>query len=159
MNVRDLFEKWRLTSLKVKTPFLDMDWNPSDPDRGAAWDLYVELLTRTATQPLADKDGLELSALESVFSIFALTRSTLKTHGSGCSQFTRIAVVILNQIIRPFTSKWHLLSQNGGFTDPQHCKEFRADLENLQVTLRNYAGLLAELANVEDLTTFDTPSI
>jgi hypothetical protein len=49
MKFRDLFEKWNLTGLKVKTPIMDMEWKPSDPDKDAAWDLYIELLTRITT--------------------------------------------------------------------------------------------------------------
>lgn len=36
MRIKDLFEKWGLTGLKVKTPILEMDWEPSDPDKNAA---------------------------------------------------------------------------------------------------------------------------
>jgi hypothetical protein len=36
-----------------------MEWKPSDPDKAAARDLYVELLTRITTQPLPDEDGVE----------------------------------------------------------------------------------------------------
>ena len=35
------------------TGILEMEWAPRDPDRKAAWELYVELLTRIATQYLA----------------------------------------------------------------------------------------------------------
>jgi hypothetical protein len=66
MKIKDLFEKWNLTGLKIKTPILDMDWKPSDPDKEAAWDLYVELLTRITTQPLPDEDGVEQTALDSI---------------------------------------------------------------------------------------------
>ena len=29
MQIKDLFEKWSLTGLKVKTPILEMEWQPS----------------------------------------------------------------------------------------------------------------------------------
>ena len=45
MRLQDLFNKWNLTGLKVKTPVMEMEWRPSEPDKDAAWDLYVELLT------------------------------------------------------------------------------------------------------------------
>ncbi|MDS4019357.1 MAG: hypothetical protein RKR03_02415 [Candidatus Competibacter sp.] len=152
MKIQDLFEKWNLAGLKVKTPIMDMEWKPSDPDRDAAWDLYVELLTRITTQSLPKEHGVELTALESVHDLFKITRNTLKEHGRSCIEFTRIAVIVLNQVVRPFTAKWHKLSQNNGFESEELCKEFRSDLEGLQVKLRNYTKLLAELANVEDLT-------
>jgi hypothetical protein len=37
-------EQWDMTSLKLKTPFLDMEWKPQDEDKNAAWELYIELL-------------------------------------------------------------------------------------------------------------------
>ena len=35
---------------------------------------------------------------------------------------------------------------------PEQCAVFRSELQVLQMQLRNYTGLLADLANVEDLT-------
>lgn len=60
MKIKDLFEKWNLTGLKIKTPILDLDWKPSDTDKDAAWDLYVELLTRITTQPLLSSSSTKL---------------------------------------------------------------------------------------------------
>ena len=77
MQIKDLFEKWSLTGLKVKTPILEMEWQPSKHDKDAAWDLYVELLTRITTQRLEDTHGTEKAALESVHKMFALTRDSL----------------------------------------------------------------------------------
>ena len=39
MKIRDLFEKWNLTALKVKIPILEMDWTPGDADKDAAWEI------------------------------------------------------------------------------------------------------------------------
>ena len=91
MRMKDLFEKWGLTGLKVKTPILEMDWEPSDPDKSAAWDLYVELLTRITTQPLDDAHGDEKTALDSVYSLFAETRAVLKANGPGCMHRPQVA--------------------------------------------------------------------
>ena len=44
-------ENWDMTSLKISAPFLEMEWNPAEPDKDAAWELYIELLTRITTQP------------------------------------------------------------------------------------------------------------
>ena len=71
----------------------------------AAWELYIELLTRITTQPLPQSYGDEKTALDSVFSIFGLTRSIIKENGTNCIEFTKIAIIVLNQIIRPFTAK------------------------------------------------------
>lgn len=152
MKLKDLFEKWGLTGLKVKTPVLEADWTPSDPDKDAAWDLYIELLTRITTQRLPDEDGTEEAALESVHKIFELTRATLKEHGRKAENFTRVAIIVLNQIVRPFTAKWHRLSEGGAFSEPAKCAEFRSELAQLQENLRAYTKMLSDLADVEDMT-------
>lgn len=148
-------ENWDMTSLKIKAPFLEMEWNPSEPDKVAAWQLYVELLTRITTQALAVKDGDEKTALDSVYSLFPTTRSIIKDNGRGCMEFTKIAVVVLNQKIRPFTAKWHRRSLSGDFDDPAVCEQFRKELDGLQITLRKYTAMLSDMAGVEDLTNLE----
>ncbi len=56
-------ENWDMTSLRIKASFLEMEWKPQDEDKAAAWELYVELLTRIATQPLDQNHGDEKTAL------------------------------------------------------------------------------------------------
>ena len=56
MQLKKLLEKRDLTSLKIKAPFLDMEWEPRDEDKNAAWELYVEMITRVATQRLAARE-------------------------------------------------------------------------------------------------------
>ncbi len=114
-------ENWDMTSLKIKTPFLDMEWNPQDEDKTAAWELYIELLTRVSTQALPDTHGDEKTALDSIYSLFPLTRKIIKRNGRHCIEFAKIAVVVLNQVIRPFTAEWHKLSLEGAFEDPERC--------------------------------------
>jgi hypothetical protein len=152
MKLKDLFEKWGLEKLKVKLPILEMDWAPNDPDKNAAWELYIELLTRITTQRLPEEHGDEKTALDSVFSLFKTTREVLKRNGRGCVQFTRIAVIVLNQIVRPFTAKWHRLSLEKAFEDKGKCKTFRIELIELQNDLMNYTKMLSDMAEVEDLT-------
>jgi hypothetical protein len=151
-SVKDLLAKSGLTGLKINLGFLEADWKPEAKDRAAAWELYVELLTRIATQPLAEGQGDEKTALDSVFSLFGITREILRRNGPDCIQFTKIAVIVLNQIVRPFTAKWHRLSVAGAFADPERCAEFRSELVALQRNLLRYARLLADVADVEDLT-------
>lgn len=152
MKWRDWLENWGLTSLRLKAGFLETEWKPTDPDKDAAWDLYVELVTRVATQPLSTESGIEQSALDSIYSLFPITRGILKTRGRQCVEFTKLAIVVLNQVVRPFTEKWHKASKQGGFSDPETCQAFRAEMLVLQGTLVIYAKALADLAGVEDLT-------
>jgi hypothetical protein len=155
MRRRDFLEKWGLSSLKIKLPFLEGEFNPRDPDRAAAWELYVELLTRITTQYLPPEDGDEEAALQSVFVIFPLTREILRRHGSGAGEFAKLAIPVLNQIIRPFTAKWHRRSLAGAFQNAERCREFREELAALQPRLRDYTRALADMAQVEDLTTLE----
>jgi len=149
-------ENWDMTSLKISAPFLEMEWKPQDEDKSAAWELYIELLTRIATQPLDAEHGDEKTALDSVFSLFAITRQVLKNNTRNCTEFTKIAIVVLNQVVRPFTAKWHRLSLQGAFNDADQCIAFRSELVALQVTLRKYTKMLANMAGVEDLTSLES---
>jgi hypothetical protein len=152
MKLKDLFENWNITGLKVKTPILEMEWSPEDADKDAAWDMYIELLTRITTQPLPDIDGVEKTALESIYAMFDITRNIIKENGRKCEKFARIAIIILNQVIRPFTAKWHKLSECGSFSKPDQCALFRSELKELQLKLINYSKLLSQISDVEDLT-------
>ena len=144
MRWRDWLEKWGMTSLSIKLPFLEMEWQPRDEDRAAAWELYIELLTRVAVQRLPDVDGDEKTALDSIYALFGLTR---------CREFTKIAIVVLNQVIRPFTARWHRRSLAGAFQDSAQCAEFRRELAALQEQLLRYTKMLGDMAGVEeDLT-------
>ncbi len=149
---KNWLENWDMTSLKINAHFLEMEWQPKDEDKTAAWELYIELLTRITTQPLPQQDGVEQSALSSVYSLFGLTREIIKRNGRGCAEFTKLAIVVLNQIVRPFTARWHRLSDEGAFKDPAQCQTFRHELTALQVQLTRYTQMLGAMAGVEDWT-------
>lgn len=152
MKRRDFLEKWGLSHLKINVGFLEGEFSPQDPDREAAWELYVELLTRITTQTVLPEQGDEGTALDSLHAIFPLTREILRRRGSGCGEFAKLAIPVLNQIIRPLTTKWHRLSITGAFADPAERARFRSDLATLQPSLRAFARSLAAMAQVEDLT-------
>ncbi|MEI6270135.1 MAG: hypothetical protein WCP01_14745 [Methylococcaceae bacterium] len=153
MKLKKWFENWELTKLKVSIGWLETEWQPQEADRDAAWELYVEMLTRITSQPLADTDGVEKTALDSVYALFGITREILRRKGRDCIQFSKIAVIVLNQIVRPFTAKWHKFAlAETAFGDAEQRQEFRKDLEVLQVDLRKYTKALANIADVEDLT-------
>lgn len=152
MNWKNRLEKWGFSDLKVKTSFLEADISLKDADREAAWKLYVELLTRITTQALPTDSGDEESALKSIYSLFKTTRKVLKEQGQDCVEFTKLAIIVLNQIVRPFTARWHPKMLAGDLQDPQECFVFRTELVKLQTDLRKYSSALADLAEVEDLT-------
>jgi hypothetical protein len=155
MKFKEIFEKSGFTGLKIKASFLEMEWKPSHADENAAWELYIELLTRVTTQALDKNEGTEEAALESIHSIFKTTRDILKHHGRACVSFSKVAVIILNQVIRPFTSKWHKLFKENPLTEDLK-KQFRKDLVKLQEQLISYTHMLAKIANVEDITDIES---
>jgi hypothetical protein len=152
MKWQKWLEQWDMTSLKIKTPFLEMNWEPKDEDKSAAWELYIELLTRVATQRLEPDYGDEATVLESIHSLFDITRDVIRRNGRHCIEFTKIAVVVLNQIVRPFTAKWHKASLSHAFDYPDKREVFRVELSEVQSQLRIYTKMLADMAGVEDLT-------
>ena len=152
MTFGELFRKWGLTSIKLNLKFAEMEFNMVEDDQTAAWEMYVELITRITTQTLEDGTGDEETALTSIYSLFDATRNILKSKGRQAPIFTKVAVVVLNQIIRPFTAKWHKKKLEGAFSKWGDCEEFREELKILQGELRKYTSLLAEIAMVEDLT-------
>ena len=150
MNWREWLAKWDMSSLSISAPFLNMEFKPQHEDRNAAWELYIELLTRIATQPLPQEDGDEKAALDSIYALFPTTRETIKKYGPGSREFAKIAIVVLNQIVRPFTARWHKLSIKGAFNDSAQCATFREELAQLQEKLLAYTRMLGDMAGVED---------
>ncbi|SFU32439.1 hypothetical protein [Nitrosospira multiformis] len=148
MKWKKWLENWDMASLKINFKFLEMEWQPSDPDKAAAWEMYIELLTRISTQPLAEQAGDERAALDSVYSLFPTTREIIRRHGRDCGEFTKLAVVVLNQIVRPFTAQWQRLALAGALQDEQQRQQFREELAVLQEQLKKYTGMLANMAGV-----------
>ena len=155
MNLSNLLRNFHLEKVRLNLKVVQAEFTFQEADKDAAWDLYVELLTRITTQPLPQESGDEAAALESVYSIFQATRGVLREHGRGSIQFSKVAVPVLNQVVRPFTTKWHRESEVGAFGDDGKRQKFRQELAKLQEDLRNYNALLAHIADVEDLTAID----
>lgn len=152
MDLITLLEKFHLEKVRIGPRWVNVEIGFKDEDRAAAWELYVEMLTRIVTQPLPSGTGDEDTALESVHSLFPTTREILRRRGRGTIEFSKVAIPILNQVVRPFAARWHRESLSGAFRDTTKRKEFREQLELLQADLRQYNRLLAEVAGVEDLT-------
>ncbi len=150
MKIQDWFENWGITGMELSAGFLKMEWKPQPEEEQAAWELYVELITRITTQPLSVVEGDEETALESVAMLFPITRELLKAKGRKAETFSKIAIVILNQKIRPFTAHWHKQKERGLLATNVGKREFRDALRQLQPILQGYAGLLATVAGVED---------
>src|SRR5665811_1685852 len=88
-------------------------WKPNDAERDAAWELYVELATRSAVVPLRGGEGLIREALTSLYSLFDTTRGILREYGpvlarprpAGEYSFGQLAMLVLNFELRPLASR------------------------------------------------------
>ena len=147
-------------------------WKPDQAERQAAWEMYVELITRISVAELHPNEGLLREGLSSLYALFGITRTILREHGAGVAQpkeegqvsFGRLAVAILNGVLRPFLSRWHpLLSDHENRRNPRDSQleheaqwdrnqDLREDLSNVRQVLTEYAGILANVAGVPLLT-------
>ena len=167
--------KLKSFTVKLKVPFTDTGlegtWAPDDDERRAAWELYVELITRIAVVALKSDEGLLREAMASLHSLFDITREILRDHGPGVAQpkeggsqsFGTIAVAVLNVVIRPFLARWHPLltdweagrASDVSVTEHEAAWEdnakVRAELREVQKVLDQYAKLLARVAGVPAL--------
>jgi hypothetical protein len=90
-------------------------WVPDEAERWAAWELYVELVTRITVVDLPPDQGLLREALSSLHSLFPTTRDILRRYGpavapqgkEGGITFGYLAVAILNGVLRALLSTWH----------------------------------------------------
>lgn len=151
MKWRYLLGEWGLSKLQLKAGFVEAEFSPDDADRKAAWELYIELATRISTQPLPADQGVEAAALASLHSLFATAREIMKRHGREAHAFARIAIAVLNRILRPFLTRWHPTFAAPSAPDNALMLVFRQELEGLRQDMLEYARLLAAIADVEPL--------
>ena len=157
MQLGSLLSNFRLEKVRLGPAWANVEISFDQSDQDAAWELYVEMLLRVVTQPLPSEGGDESTALDSIYVLFPVTREILRRRGRGAISFSKVAIPVMNQVVRPFTTKWHPQSLAGALGDAAKRAEFRQDLEALQNDLRNYNRLLAQIAGVEDLTDLEVP--
>ena len=86
MNLGEKFKNFQLGKVKLGPRWLNLEIDFQQDDQDAAWELYVEMLTRIVTQPLPADTGDEKTALDSVYSLFPTTREILQRHGREAIQ-------------------------------------------------------------------------
>jgi hypothetical protein len=163
----------RKVGLKINLGVVELsgEWEPNDAERAAAWELYVELITRVSVVPLGPDEGLLREALSSLYSVFESTREVLRKYGpdiaepkrSGQYNFAYIAITILNVGIRPLLARWHPELKDWedqrprGVPATQHerawpkATELRVAVEQARRTLTDYAAALATACGVPNL--------
>ncbi len=161
-----------IKSIQVELPFVKGIWEVNDAQRQAAWEMYVELVTRISVQPLDPDEGLLREALSSLYTLFGETRRILRAAGPSVARprsrqlltFGQIAVDVLNIALRPVLAKWHPLlieheASRGTRSATEHERAWdksgalRAELETLRTQLAAYADLLARACAVAPLHT------
>lgn len=125
-------------------------WPPSQDDRDAAGKLHGQLVSRITTQRLPYVDGEEAAALKSVYQLFGETRDIFKDHPKS-AMTDAIAWYVLNTHVRPFTAKWHRLSERGAFAALDGTDIFRSELTRLQPFLVRFNELLVAIRDVAAL--------
>jgi len=146
-------------------------WVIDKSQQKAAWEMYVELVTRISVQPLGPDEGLLREALTSLYRLFGETRRILREYGPDVAKparrksysFGQLAVEVLNVWIRPFLSRWHprLVDHEqrraAGVSVFEHEQRWpdaptvRAELATLQERLTAYADLLAGACDIPPL--------
>lgn len=131
-----------------------------------AWRLFVETVTRIATQPLSPQGGHLREAMNSLHNLFGDVREMLRdmqpTPTESGKTVEMLAVQMLNHELRPFLSKWHRAltaheKVHGGEAGWPQEAEFRAELEALREKLLKYSRAYAKLAGVKQIGQFFKP--
>jgi hypothetical protein len=152
-------------------------WEPSDAERRAAWELYVELITRSTVVSLHDDEGLLRETLTSLYSLFPTTRDVLRHYGPDLAQpkpagqynLGYLAVAMLNFAIRPLLARWHPALEDWEHQRPtdrsRHDHEqawpqaaaLRAALDDTRKALGTFVELLAAACGIPSLLDAATP--
>ncbi|WP_244362605.1 hypothetical protein [Streptomyces aquilus] len=152
-------------------------WEPADAERSAAWELYLELVTRVSVEELDPGEGFLREALSSLYTFFNTTREILRRYGPdvapplapGHVSFGVLAVTVLNRVLRPLLASWHprltaYESQRPEGHDPvawerewEHAGALRERIGEVRQTLVSLARTLQEVADVSDLIDLPTP--
>jgi hypothetical protein len=158
--------KLNLGIIEIKGSF-----SPSDDEKKAAWELYVELVTRTSIIELKDEEGLLREALKSLLSLFDTTRGILRKYGYSISSkkdenrlsFALIAVTVLNYALRPILTKWHPILLDYEQQRPSDVSiveyensweentELRMELSKLRKQLSEFSIHLEEMIGIDSL--------
>jgi len=130
-----------------------------NPNATPAKLLKIELETRITTAKLHYRSGSEETAATSASSVFDTVRKLLASHPDAPA-FERVALAMINSVMRPYTARWHgwmtadtrelnpEVKTTTKFRNERVRRMFRAELEELQARLKNYTGMLGTLSKV-----------
>jgi hypothetical protein len=157
--------------LKLGVVEVGGEWAPDESEEKAAWEMYVELVTRVAVAELKPGEGLLREALSSLYSLFPSTRDILRRYGPGIARgkdggtlsFGYIAVAVLNGALRPLLAQWHPLLGAYEVTRPPNVSpveheaswdraaDLREEINRVRRVLLDYSTLLADVVGAQSL--------
>lgn len=169
-----LFSKLTEVNVELAIPSIGKisgTWRPDEKEQHAAWELYIELVTRVSVVELGPDEGLLRESLSSLHALFGITRDILHKYGPAIARpkntsdlsFGHLAINILNFVLRPIVAKWHPLlleyehSRNPAIStfeherNWEHAAELRQLLNDARLVLTEYTQILAQVANVPHL--------
>jgi len=143
-------------------------WYPTENERKAAWDMYVEIVTRIPVAYVKPDMGMLRICLSSLYKLFDVTREILREYGptlarpraEGQLSFGYLSIKILDLILRPFMMKWHPLlaeyerTKDGSDSPQDHEKkwaryeEFNKAMNEVNEAMMQYVSLLATASDM-----------
>jgi hypothetical protein len=163
------FRTLRLAGIAINVPQVGrVNFAVTKGSQYVAWQLFVEGMTRVASQPLAADSGVIREAMTSLYGIFSITREILKdtrpsARTGSAPTVEHLALAMLNSEIRPFLSRWHPNLLTWERTHPDEHEALwpenaacRAALLETQRRLVRYIlsfGELARVPNVRQIVT------
>ena len=129
--------------------YADQPWRPTEADQQAAWELYTELRSRIATQPLHFRSGDEETALDSLYKLFGFARDIVKKHGPECRQTAAITLYALNTHLRPLTAKWHKKKLAKQLLNDDERRYFRRELARVRKQLTTLTEVMGRIAEAD----------
>jgi hypothetical protein len=166
----------RLTEISVEIGFpyigkITGMWKPNEVEQNAAWELYIELVTRISVAGLQPDEGLLRKSLTSLYSIFTISRDILRKYGPAIARpkpgsdlsLGYLAIHLLNFALRPVLAVWHPLlldyehTRDASISVFEHERrweragELRRVLNDTRLILLDYTNILAQVADVPQL--------
>ena len=105
----------------------------------AAYELYSQLSSRVSSTELPDNIGCDITALNSVYSLFEFWRGLHSKYGRQSCFFIKHSKPYFDQSLRILTTKWH-----NKLSGDEINKAFRADLLVLQNSTNTYIKKLEQ---------------
>jgi hypothetical protein len=143
-------------------------WEPKESERNAAWDMYVELVTRLPVAYVRPEEGSLHIGISALYRLFDATREILRKYGPSVARprdvgqisFGLLSVRVLDVVLRPFLIKWYPLLKEYEETrersdSPQEherkwerYEELSQAMLEVRESLLQYANLLARASEV-----------